>query len=618
VGQYLPSDNPALERIAWHDGPVTHAYTTGSWLLLDNLSEAEPAVLERLNPVLEQPSTWVLTEKGDVLPCQQAPGWQFLATMTPPSKHGSRDLGSQGSELSPALANRFSIVHMDDPVAPTASEAAVMLELQQVASVLCSNAADVSAGLAAQACCLARRAWLQYNAGSAYDAPLTMRTFCRMLDGAYHLQRRGDTFANSLWHAYLTTVDRDIRHPVMAAELKSKMQQLLFGAAVTGAPARMLGLEAIEAGLRAGGHILTSSRGKHLEAVATAIACNQPVLLEGPPAVGKTALIVALSKCWPGGPVQVARVNNTEGTTAQDYFGMYLPAGNGSFVFQKGELFRAMEGGHWLLADEFNLADPAVLSVIAPLLEGARELQVPGTDKLITAAPGFRFFATQNPAKFADRHPLPLTLRSRFVVVQVEGFPAGEVAQVLQHRFPQQVQQLVALECLTTLYRDLQPTRLQLTLRDLIKAAHRSQRLGVPILQAALSLLRPRVALGSEEEELLRSCCMKHRPLAELYGQMVLAPAFAVKQLASERVEFSDGTISTVVKHADMRRVEGHVPASMVRCLVEVALCVVAREPVLLMGDTGYKTRVVKAWSAITGEDASSCLHVHLTPGMWH
>jgi midasin (ATPase involved in ribosome maturation) len=74
---------------------VTEAYRQGCWLLLDNISEAEAAVLERLNPVLEQPPCWVVTEKGDVTPMEKAAGWQLLATMTPPSRHGSSELGIQ-------------------------------------------------------------------------------------------------------------------------------------------------------------------------------------------------------------------------------------------------------------------------------------------------------------------------------------------------------------------------------------------------------------------------------------------------------------------------------------------------------------------------------------------
>ncbi|CAF4332903.1 unnamed protein product, partial [Rotaria magnacalcarata] len=43
-------------------------------------------------------------------------------------------------------------------------------------------------------------------------------------------------------------------------------------------------------------HILTASREKYADAVLGAVACNIPLLLEGPAAVGKTALISHLCK----------------------------------------------------------------------------------------------------------------------------------------------------------------------------------------------------------------------------------------------------------------------------------------------------------------------------------
>jgi midasin (ATPase involved in ribosome maturation) len=56
---------------------------------------------------------------------------------------------------------------------------------------------------------------------------------------------------------------------------------------------------------------------------------------------------------------QLERVNNSASTTIQDYLGTYVPSGAG-FVFQPGALYRAMVHGDFFLADEFNLADPAV------------------------------------------------------------------------------------------------------------------------------------------------------------------------------------------------------------------------------------------------------------------
>lgn len=72
--------------------------------------------------------------------------------------------------------------------------------------------------------------------------------------------------------------------------------------------------------------------------------------------------------------------------------------------------------------------------MLFPLLEGAREIIIPGTRQRIRAADGFRFFATQNEAKYANRHALPLNLRNRFIEVQVGEFPLVELASIIHKR----------------------------------------------------------------------------------------------------------------------------------------------------------------------------------------
>jgi midasin (ATPase involved in ribosome maturation) len=87
IGQYLPSDGDRQTAVQWRDGVVTEAHVQGKWILLDNISEAQPALLERINPVLEKPSCLVLSEKGGVSPVEDAPGYQLLATMSNRARH---------------------------------------------------------------------------------------------------------------------------------------------------------------------------------------------------------------------------------------------------------------------------------------------------------------------------------------------------------------------------------------------------------------------------------------------------------------------------------------------------------------------------------------------------
>ena len=89
----------------WEDGPLVEAMRRGDYFLLDEMSLADDAVLERLNSVLEPSRTLVLAEKGGVdthdVVLQAAEGFRLFATMNPGGDFGKK-------ELSPALRNRFT------------------------------------------------------------------------------------------------------------------------------------------------------------------------------------------------------------------------------------------------------------------------------------------------------------------------------------------------------------------------------------------------------------------------------------------------------------------------------------------------------------------------------
>lgn len=100
-----------LPAVGWRfqEGCLPRAARRGLWLLLDEMNLAEPQVLERLNPVLEQPRTLVLSEgDGSVLgPGGDAPfheRFRLFATLNPAEYSGR-------SVLSPAFRDRWSVWH---------------------------------------------------------------------------------------------------------------------------------------------------------------------------------------------------------------------------------------------------------------------------------------------------------------------------------------------------------------------------------------------------------------------------------------------------------------------------------------------------------------------------
>ena len=99
---------------SWHfqEGCIPASMRRGYWVILDELNLAEPQVVERLNPVLEQPPSLVLSEgdgtvigPGGTVPV--ACGFQLFATMNP-AEYAGRSI------LSPAFRDRWGVWHHAD------------------------------------------------------------------------------------------------------------------------------------------------------------------------------------------------------------------------------------------------------------------------------------------------------------------------------------------------------------------------------------------------------------------------------------------------------------------------------------------------------------------------
>ena len=436
IGEYRPTGSGKASSdssIQWHDGPIPRAFTSGHIAVLKNSGQAQAVVLERLNPILEKPPTVWLTEKGDAEPLKRAnSGYALFATFTPPGRN-AHGYDMQSAELTPALANRFSIIHMDDVC--DGDEEKFKEEIKHMAKVLLNDNQDGVARLASALCWELHQILVQNRSKLA---SLTLRTYINFLDCTYSLQRNYPeqlgALEAALKCAYLITFHAQIRciklqkillktvdkltskDPTDCFEMPSFLQEVVT-------PADL---------------VLTDNRKKHAEMVLACVACGKPVLLEGPPAVGKTALICGLNEALGGSTGRVARLNNSDTTTLQDYFGTWLPSG-GDFVFCKGNLVRAMESGCWFLADELNLAPlpviAAVVQVLGQVIEGKQRIQIPGTSISVQTHPGFRFFATQNDHKTPGRNLLPINIRNRFLELQVEEFEHKELEEVIFRRF---------------------------------------------------------------------------------------------------------------------------------------------------------------------------------------
>jgi hypothetical protein len=111
IGRFVPdAGRGATASWRFQEGVMPDAMRHGRWIVLDELNLAEPQILERLNPVLENPPTLVLSENGgerfgpggDV---SVADTFRVFATMNPAEYSGR-------SVLSPAFRDRFGLWNM--------------------------------------------------------------------------------------------------------------------------------------------------------------------------------------------------------------------------------------------------------------------------------------------------------------------------------------------------------------------------------------------------------------------------------------------------------------------------------------------------------------------------
>ncbi|MCC6133470.1 MAG: AAA family ATPase [Acidobacteria bacterium] len=223
-----------------------------------------------------------------------------------------------------------------------------------------------------------------------------------------------------------------------------------------------------------------------LEKLATAVRLREPCLLEGETSTSKTSSIEYLAM-RSGNPL--VRINLSGQTDTSDLIGKFVPndgllaSGFGQLVadtrllkdasreiverarregrglslvesqriakeeelsipdwrWQNGAVPEAMEKGQWLILDEVNLAEPQILERLNPVLEKHPSLTVPenggatiGRPGGPPVHPGFRIFATMNPAETSGRSPLSPAYKDRFTAYKYVPAPAEtEYAQML-------------------------------------------------------------------------------------------------------------------------------------------------------------------------------------------
>ncbi|KAK5359025.1 AAA ATPase midasin [Exophiala xenobiotica] len=429
---------------AWGDGSLVRAMKTGNHFLLDEISLADDSVLERLNSVLEPSRTILLAEKGSMDNLVVAhPGFQFLATMNPGGDYGKR-------ELSAALRNRLTEIWV-----PPLSQEADILPIVQ--NKLASTEEQVARGM------LRFATWFRQTFHNIASDVVSLRD---LLAWAEFINRAASLGAEVAFiqGAFMIYVDSIGANPAGMTSTgamdihdsrRKCLEQLqsLVAIDVFRHYSETPKLEAADNGLAVGAFSLPGTRRgtddqpdlvfdapttlQNTMRIVRALQMARPILLEGSPGVGKTAIVTALAQA---SGRQLTRINLSDQTDLMDLFGADAPSETeqmGKFSWQNGPLLEAMQNGGWVLLDEMNLASQSVLEGLNSCLDHRREVYIAELDKSFSCHPDFTLFAAQNPHhQGGGRKGLPASFVNRFTVVYADSFKQEDLICICQRKFP--------------------------------------------------------------------------------------------------------------------------------------------------------------------------------------
>jgi hypothetical protein len=175
--------------------------------------------------------------------------------------------------------------------------------------------------------------------------------------------------------------------------------------------------------------------------IIDAIHEKESVLLTGGGGAGKTTHIEQLANRI-GQPV--LRINFSIETRISDLIGK-IHVKDGKTYWVDGVIPHAMRHQYWLILDEIDAADPAILMLLYPLLEdGGKLVLKENSGEVLTKTGNFRIFATANSigamkdraAAYAGTNEMNTAFMDRWTVIVWPPLPLKEELRVLKNKVP--------------------------------------------------------------------------------------------------------------------------------------------------------------------------------------
>jgi midasin len=423
----------------WDDGPLVCAMKSGQYFLIDEISLAEDSVLERINSVLEPDRSIFLAEMGTKnAHIRAADGFQLMATMNPGGDYGKR-------ELSPALRNRFTEIWV-----PPLADLEDVLEITR-ATLDQPALSDPLIGFAK---------WFSDNFNASSMSAISVRDILTCVEFINKFPSL-DASVCLLDAVSMVFVDTLGANPAALLTLSSSLSEQRTKCIEQ--LERLIGVENLEAdyqatpglsmshdSVRIGRFELTrhsavpqdnaftfkaKTTKRNAMRIARALQLPKPILIEGDPGVGKTALVTSIARMV---GKNLVRINLSEQTDLMDLFGSDVPVGAaGNFAWRDAPFLAAMKAGDWVLLDEMNLAPQSILEGLNACFDHRGEAYIAELNQTFHRHAGFRVFAAQNPHhQGGGRKGLPASFVNRFTVVYADAFTPEDVRVICERIFP--------------------------------------------------------------------------------------------------------------------------------------------------------------------------------------